>query len=433
MRMNAITAQQLTGDSGRWLEPINDALIRWEITTPDRVAMFLAQCAHESGGFKHLVENLHYSAASLLSTWPKRFTAGEAVAMAYNEELIAERAYGGRMGNGPEGSGDGFRYRGRGIIQLTGRDNYRRCGQAIGVDIETTPEAVERPKWAALSAGWFWATNGCNALADAGDYEGITRRINGGLNGWDDRLHWLEKVRGILGAPAAAQPAAPIEDRSTEYTPPAGGLPEEKSMGAFELVSLLTSVFSPLIRAKVEKAVGTEVGKPLVDNLLGMATKLTGKADPLEAVAVARQNPQVVAQLEQSATDWFAQVAPMLERLAQYDRDVWGAENEGKRTVSALAIEERKAGLWDMTKTVVWFAAGTLTALILALLSALIFQSVTGDRQIDSGLLGLAGPIFMAAVAAWGAIIAFRFDGTKDSSAQNAAMAAIASRSEPRR
>lgn len=432
MRLTAIHAQQLTGDADRWLEPLNDALIRWEISTPERVAMFLAQCAHESGGFKHLVENLHYSAASLLALWPHRFTADEAVRMAYNEEAIAERAYGGRMGNGPEGSGDGFRYRGRGIIQLTGRDNYTRCGLALGTDFEKTPEAVERPKWAAQSAGWFWATNSCNALADAGEFEAITRRINGGLNGWDDRVRWLAKVRGILGA-ATTQPAAPIEDRSTEYTPPAGGETKEEHMGAFELVSLLTSVFSPLIRAKVDKALGSDVGKPLVDNLLGMATQLTGKSDPLEAVAVARQNPAVVAQLEQTATDWFAQVAPMLEKLSQYDKDVWAAEIAGKQASSAIAIEERKAGVWDMTKTVVWFAAITLTVLVFALLGALIFQAVTGDKRLDSGLLGLSGPIFMAAVSAWAAIIAFRFDGTKDSSAQNAAMAAIATRTEAKR
>jgi len=221
---------------------------------------------------------------------------------------------------------------------------------------------------------------------------------------------------------------------TTTYAPElASKNPMRKVMDPLSLVSMLASVFSPMLRAKVESAVGTDVGKPLVDNLLGMATQLTGKSDPLEAVAVARQSPQVVAQLEQSASDWFAQVAPMLDKLAQYDKDLWQAENEGKRTVSQIAIDERKAGLWDMTKTVVWFAASTLTALILALLGALIYQSVTGERQIDSGLLGLAGPIFMATVAAWGAIIAFRFDGTKDSSAQNAAMAAIATRTEVRK
>jgi putative chitinase len=192
--------QQFTGDADRWLGALNKALIRWEINSPARAAMFLAQCAHESGGFRHLVESLNYSPQALLATWPHRFAPEEAVEFAHDEIRIGERAYGGRMGNGPEGIGDGFRYRGRGIIQITGRENYRKCGIAMGRDFESQPNLLETPEWAAQSAGWFWSTHGCNALADAGDFEGVTRRINGGLNGMDDREAWLVKVRNILGA-----------------------------------------------------------------------------------------------------------------------------------------------------------------------------------------------------------------------------------------
>jgi len=216
MLLDATAVQKITGDAERWNKALSLAMVRWQINTPDRRAMFLAQCAHESGGFKHLVESLRYSAAALLRTWPTHFTAAEAVAFAYNEEAIGNRAYGGRMGNGPESTGDGFRYRGRGIIQLTGRYNYEKCGDALGLDLLGRPALLESPSTAAQSAGWFWATHGCNELADAGNYEGITRKINGGMNGWADRQAWLVKVRQALTiTTGGTQPAAPIEDRTS--------------------------------------------------------------------------------------------------------------------------------------------------------------------------------------------------------------------------
>jgi putative chitinase len=109
---------------------------------------------------------------------------------------IGERVYGGRMGNGPEGAGDGYAFRGRGLIQLTGRAMYRKCGQALGVDFEATPAMLEQPIYAALSAAWLWAEEKlCNALADEGKFQSIVLRVNGGLNGLDDRLAWLDKLR----------------------------------------------------------------------------------------------------------------------------------------------------------------------------------------------------------------------------------------------
>ena len=180
----------------RWLAPIREACTRFEIDNEDRQAMFLAQCAHESSGFSTLVESLHYSAAALATTWPDRFTAAEAVEFAYDDIRIAERVYGGRMGNAPEGVGDGWRYRGRGLIQITGRANYAKCGRALELDLEGQPELLEQLGPAALSAAWFWAEEAlCNALADAGKFQSITLRINGGINGMADRLTWLDKMR----------------------------------------------------------------------------------------------------------------------------------------------------------------------------------------------------------------------------------------------
>ena len=188
----------LTGDAGLWRGPLTQACTEYDINTPARQAMFVAQCAHESDGFTRLSEDLRYSASRLLAVWPKRFTPALAELMAYNERGIAERVYGGRLGNGIEGTGDGYEFRGRGLFQITGRANYRTCGRALSLDLETTPELLEVPDFAALSAGWYWDSRGCNELADRDDYAAITRKINGGVNGMDDRLAWLHKARLAL-------------------------------------------------------------------------------------------------------------------------------------------------------------------------------------------------------------------------------------------
>ena len=163
------------------------------VTKPVRLAAFLAQTGHESAGYTRWVENLNYSAERLTAVWPKRFPAELARRYARQPEAIANRAYANRMGNGPEESGDGWRFRGRGLIQLTGRDNYTRCATALGRPIESMPAWLEAPEGAAVSALWWWSAHGCNELADTGDIEALTRRINGGLHGLEERraLHVL--------------------------------------------------------------------------------------------------------------------------------------------------------------------------------------------------------------------------------------------------
>jgi putative chitinase len=186
--------QRISGDTVTWLSPLSASAITHEIDTPQRERMWLAQCAHESQGFTRLVENLRYSAAALRRTWPHRFSEQDAQKMQYDEVRIGERAYGGRYGNRPEGSGDGYKYRGRGCIGITFVDNYRACGEAMGADLLTRPELLERPQFAAWSAGWFWKRAGCNELADRDDFEGVTRAINGGTIGLDDRVAWYEQI-----------------------------------------------------------------------------------------------------------------------------------------------------------------------------------------------------------------------------------------------
>jgi putative chitinase len=167
--------------------------------TTNRKAAFLAQCAHESGHFTAVVENLNYSDKALMRVFPKRFpTLQIAQQLARQPEKIGNSIYANRMGNGPESSGDGFRYRGRGLIQLTGKQNYARCGNAIGVNLVNNPSYLETERGAVESAMWFWNSNGLNTFADKEDVIGMTKRINGGYHGLNDRIALYEKAKAIF-------------------------------------------------------------------------------------------------------------------------------------------------------------------------------------------------------------------------------------------
>jgi putative chitinase len=172
----------------------------FDINTPKRQAAFLAQTAHESGNFNFMVENLNYSAEALDRVFPKYFKNAGRDAQEYHRqpEKIANVVYANRMGNGDEASGDGFRFRGRGLIQVTGRTNYSLCGEALGADLIAEPELLETPAGACLSAGWYWGTNGLNELADAEDIKAMTKRINGGYIGLEDRIEHYEHAMAVL-------------------------------------------------------------------------------------------------------------------------------------------------------------------------------------------------------------------------------------------
>jgi len=172
-----------------WYEALSSVLPEYEIDSSQRVAAFIAQCTHESGGFKRLKENLNYKWESLRKVFPKYFPTDElAQEYAHKPEQIANRVYGGRMGNGDESSGDGFRYCGRGLIQLTGRNNYTKFAESIGMAVEEVPSLLETFEGAVKSACWFWKTNNLNQYADAGDILTMTKRINGGTIGLEDRI-----------------------------------------------------------------------------------------------------------------------------------------------------------------------------------------------------------------------------------------------------
>jgi putative chitinase len=175
-----------------------EAFELFEISTPKRQASFLAQVSIESENLHALEENLNYSAKGLLATFPTHFHGVDIAAYARKPEKIANRVYANRLGNGNEASGDGWKFHGRGLIQVTFKDNYRASGEALKLDLLANPELLAEPKYAAQSAGWFWKTHGCNELADHGEFKLETRRINGGLNGEAAREAAWAKIREAI-------------------------------------------------------------------------------------------------------------------------------------------------------------------------------------------------------------------------------------------
>jgi putative chitinase len=177
----------------------NNLIDEVNFASVNRQAAFIAQCAHESANFCRLTENLNYSAEGLTKTFKKYFPDIESTKnYARMPEKIANKVYANRMGNGPESSGDGWKYKGRGVIQLTGKLNYMKCGQSIGVDLLASPMYLESIPGAVKSAYWFWNSNGLNSFADKEDIQGMTKKINGGLNGLHEREEIYARAKKIL-------------------------------------------------------------------------------------------------------------------------------------------------------------------------------------------------------------------------------------------
>ncbi len=197
--VNAEQLKALHIDS-KWVDPLNETFERFDILTPRQQAAFIGQCGHECGHFKMLEENLNYRAETLMKLWPKRFPTLEfAKQYERNPKKIANSVYSNRMGNRDEASGDGYRFRGRGCIQLTGSANYFHAGKALGVDLVMEPDLVATPQYAALTAGFFWNTQRLNALAEVLNHIALTKKINGGTIGLDDRIKHTNHALAVLG------------------------------------------------------------------------------------------------------------------------------------------------------------------------------------------------------------------------------------------
>jgi len=187
-----------------WHDALSQLLPDYEINTPQRIAAFLAQCAHESGGFTAIKENLNYRAPTLRKLFSKYFPTDELAAQYASkpnkQEAIANRIYANRMGNGPEESGDGYRYCGRGLIQLTGKNNYSLFAESLEISVEDASEYLQTFEGAAQSACWFWESNNLNRFADVGDIKGLTKAINGGFIGLEDRIKHYQHALHVMGA-----------------------------------------------------------------------------------------------------------------------------------------------------------------------------------------------------------------------------------------
>ena len=182
----------------QWHKALEQLLPEYEINTPERIAAFIAQCSHESGGFTTLKENLNYRAVTLRKVFPKYFTESSAEQFAGKPEDIANRVYANRMGNGPEESGDGYRYCGRGLIQLTGKNNYQNFADSLEMNIEEVPDYLGTFEGATQSACWFWENNNLNQWADKGDIVTLTKRINGGTIGLEDRIKHYKHALHVM-------------------------------------------------------------------------------------------------------------------------------------------------------------------------------------------------------------------------------------------
>lgn len=192
-----------------WATELSAAAAEFDVSTPERLAHWLAQLGHESAGLTRFEEDLNYSAKRLAQVWPRRYAVDPRAAdlqpnvlahhLAFKPEQLANDVYSGRMGNGEPATGDGWAYHGRGPIQLTGRTNYERAGAALNVPLVEHPEMALQVDVGARVAGWYWATHGCNELADQGDIGAITRAINGGSNGLQDRIAWHKRAMIVLG------------------------------------------------------------------------------------------------------------------------------------------------------------------------------------------------------------------------------------------
>lgn len=188
-------------DIDHYLDALNSKMQIYDINTPLRAAHFIAQLAHESGSFKYRYENLNYSAKALRAVFGKYFPTDElAEEYARNPERIANRVYANRMNNGNEASGDGWKYRGRGLIQLTGKENYTKCGDTLKIDLVNKPDLLAQDANAAVAAAcWFWDSRKLNGFADQDNIMTITKLINGGYNGLEDREQYLERAKKVLG------------------------------------------------------------------------------------------------------------------------------------------------------------------------------------------------------------------------------------------
>ena len=383
--------------AGLYAAHLDEACQRYSINTPARLAAFLAQVGHESRSLRYARE-----------IWGP---------------TAAQARYEGRTDLGNTEPGDGFRYCGRGLVQTTGRWNYRRVTlrlrSRLGAtvpDFEAEPAELERPMWAAMSAADYWDMHKLNDLADAGDFVAITRKINGGLNGQADRLaRWAKAKRALSGGSVYTSPPPVQETPKTEHVAKEAPVAPLIAM----LGKTLISAFAPLAAEKIQREIGRhtdrpEVAEQITDAVIGAAKAATGLEDPIEAVAEARKDPEVLAQVEASVLDKLASMAPLLQQLDNMDRQRF-ADEEGSRA----AAHARNPSDWDMTPWLVGGAFALIGLLVLFVCVVAGYQAIYREGGIAPEVWAQVVALISTAAGVLLTIFAFRFGTTRGSGAKD--------------
>ena len=454
-----------------WANALDDACDTYTIDTPERMAPFIAQLGEESGGLSVLVESLNYTPERLLAVFGEaRISAenaqryGRTADHVADQEAIANIVYGGDWGRKHLGNtqpGDGWKFRGRGPIQTSGRFNMARVTTRLrekfnGVvpDFEEQPELLEMPRWGALAAADYWADHGLNALADIGNFEGITRAINGGLTNQASRLvrwHRAEKAlqqfattrvpapAPVVPAPTPApSPAQPTEDdlqSGRAYTQPENTMAIPViAYGAKALLSSLAGTlietFTPLAREKIQNEIARHTDRPeiveqLTDGIITAAKVATGMADPVQAVAQAAKSPALIQQIEVSALETLSRMAPLLDQLAKLDAQRWAADDASQ----TAAAERARGDAADIAPMLATWAVRGLYAMIVMLVVVVVSQIIWGPDHKPSGeLMTLLGALMMLAANKTNDVYSYRFGTTRQSAAKDVVISEISKR-----
>lgn len=420
MILSAELLRQATGctaeAAARFAEPLRAACAFYGLDTPARLAAFLAQIGHESGSLRYTSE-----------VWGP---------------TPAQLTYEGRANLGNTQPGDGARFKGHGLIQTTGRYNHARVRDRLRArfpdvpDFEADPEALCDPQWAALSAADYWDDRGCNALADAGDFIAITRKVNGGLNGLSDRQERLARARAALlptpqPAPdrhAAPDPGPPRPIPRTTESPKEPAMPLPTLL--WGLASSLIDVFTPLAREKITKEIGRHtddatVRDQVANNVIETAKALTGKTDPIEAVVAAKAEPEIVQQVEAGALETIDRLAPILDKMAGWESQAWTAEESSREAAAARARAEAN----DLAPMLATWAVKGLVGMIVVLALLVVAQIVWSPDHKPSGELvtALTGLMMMFAGKA-NTVYDYRFGSSRSSGAKDVVIGELSRR-----
>lgn len=404
----------------RFAPYLDAACAHYSIDSRARMAAFLAHSGHESTSFSRLAESMNYSVDGLLSKFG-RHRISEADARKYgrapgrpaDQETIANLVYGGEWGAKNLGNtqpGDGWRYRARGC-GITGRSNFRQMADRLrelgAPDFEAYPEALEEPRWVAWAFADWWASCGLNGLADVGEFDTITQRINGGQNGAADRHARWERAKVVLvdALPAPEQSATVDPGQPTSYSQTEWDLqnpPKEHHMApiaadlAVGLAKSLFTAFAPLAEEKLTKELGRHTKNPEIvaqvsQAAVSAAMTLTNKTDPVEAVVTAKADPAIIQKVQAVTLDELAKLAPLLERMAKLDLEQFAAEEASREATERRAQAAKHDQDPYLTQSIVRMMLGVLVGGAVLWLALAYLKVDTGP--LSGVIIGLAGMV----------------------------------------